>query len=379
LEVLSQATTIARRVNPHAILVNLDIGPIRGGTVDATSDEKPLRFDFEYAYTDDDHPAGQQDTRSGRIRVTGTKGRFQTTLQEGITTLITGAKAPEKRSCSLKRVWRGLVETGLLTDDSSASLSYSVSYWGGVQPREEWLLMKAGASPQEILVPECATREPSSSVRLEVPIVAPNLAEVEPLFLVAQARALARRFDEHMVLIEIHASPLVSGVVNLKDHGNVRYEFAYRYLDASSVPGRDERAGKVTISSEGGRLVSRSWSRVGSPLFGPTPVEPTCGVAGAWRNAVASGVPASAEAHISWRSYLHSWGAGPAAWSFAVDGHPEYARELDVASCKRLGGATGGDHGKDGEGHIVNPWLPKPGGTKPKNASPFPPSGHGAR
>jgi hypothetical protein len=363
LEVLGQATANARRVNPNAILVALNIGPIRDGTVDATSDDRPLRFEFDYAYRDETLPAGQ-DTRTGRIRVTATKGRFQTTLEEGITSLATGVKALEQPACSLKRVWRGLVHTGVLAEDSSPFLSYSVSYMGG-QPHERWILTKAaGAATQTILIPECVTRRPSnnpSSSQLEVPILGvPNLDRAELLSILPQARALALRFDEHMVLRELRAEPVVNGVVNLNAAGRVEYGFAYRYLDPASPPGRDEeRVGEITISGQRGRLVVLGhWLR-GSPRPGPAPTEPSCGVEMAWQAAVASGVPASDPARITWPFYVHSSGSDRAAWHLEVSGVSQYTRELDVASCKQLGGAKPAAKG-DIQSNVVNPWLPKP-------------------
>jgi hypothetical protein len=71
---------------------------------------------------------------------------------------------------------------------------------------------------------------------------------------------------------------------------------------------------------------------------------PNCRGAAAWKTAVDSGVPADAIAKLYFdRDHPIRGEATHIEWSFRVEGHDEYRREIDATTCalRRAWGASG--------------------------------------
>jgi hypothetical protein len=164
-------------------------------------------------------------------------------------------------------------------------------------------------------------------------------AHVDPGELVAQARALALRADPHAVLTAISINPAITGgVVDVRPGSSWGfYTFEYSYFDKSKPVGKDKIEGMITISGAGPRFrVTRTsvTMRLHVPGFDPAGApDPHCTLKSAWKAAVASGVPDSAVASVS---YGEAWAGRtnrPFVWSFRVDGHQDLNREIHGATC----------------------------------------------
>jgi hypothetical protein len=175
-------------------------------------------------------------------------------------------------------------------------------------------------------------------------LVDDDLTHVDPQAIAPQARAVALRQDAHAVLVYISTSgTLDQGTLNLLGDGSVLYEFEFLYFDKSQPPGRDKREGTIWVTAKQGRFSARTLpsaiSLHGSFRSDPGP-DPHCSLRNAWQKAVASGVPANA---VVKARYAAAWPRGPGkpfVWSFQVDGHREFDREIDDRSCGLAGPAV---------------------------------------
>jgi hypothetical protein len=156
-------------------------------------------------------------------------------------------------------------------------------------------------------------------------IEAADLEHVEPLDVLSQAQAIARRFDEHAELTEIYVRPTVDGSVNVLANADLVYTFEFNYRDPESPPGQGQRVGKIAVLSEGKEL--------GAISLGPRHVAPTrrgptvrCTLKQAWARAVAGGVPRDA-------AITAEYATRDAAWSLRVNGHPEWSRVVGLRAC----------------------------------------------
>ena len=176
-------------------------------------------------------------------------------------------------------------------------------------------------------------------------LVDDDLTHVDPQAITPQARAVALRQDAHAVLIYISTSgTLDQGTLNLLGDGSVIYEFEFLYFDKSQPPGRDKREGTIWVTARQDRLLMRRSLSIAADLHGslrsdPAP-DPHCSLRKAWQTAVSLGVPANAVVEAR---YAAAWPRGPGkpfVWSFQVDGHREFDREIDDRSCGLAGPAV---------------------------------------
>ncbi|MBM4358396.1 MAG: hypothetical protein FJ096_09840 [Deltaproteobacteria bacterium] len=122
--------------------------------------------------------------------------------------------------------------------------------------------------------------------------------------------------------------------INAQNAGSAR--FAYRRVDASKPAGKDVEAGSFHIMvKEGQYSVWALHTGHGATLQDSGLALPKCRGAAAWKTAVESGVPADAHAKLHLDVAMSSRGTDAKAgeWSFRVDGHDDYRREIDAQTC----------------------------------------------
>ena len=144
LDLLPQATTVARRLEPRAVLVHITgLVPFAGGTVDLRG-KAGAHYDYEYSYLDRTKPPGQ-DKIEGNIWVMAENGRLRT--NQGSVAFILGssryasaAPAPEPR-CPVQKAWRIVVQSGVPAN-ALANVSLEIYQFGRSLPH--WWFMVDG-------------------------------------------------------------------------------------------------------------------------------------------------------------------------------------------------------------------------------------------
>ena len=155
---------------------------------------------------------------------------------------------------------------------------------------------------------------------------------VEPTDFLGRAKTRALRWNHEAQLVTIEAGPVVAGRV-LPSPRSIRYTFASP--GAKLGPGArvgDERL--VVHIAKGGKIEAeqaREAAAVTQVARGVA--DPGCTVEQAWRAAVASGVPSSAEATMT---YEHNDRYERAVWRTEVTGDPKHNRTLDGRRCTIL-------------------------------------------
>ncbi len=174
-----------------------------------------------------------------------------------------------------------------------------------------------------------------------------DVAHVDPLELLAQARAVARRANDRAMFTGLTVYPALSGGTvdfNSRPSPTITYGFEFLYFDKSKPAGKDKIQGTIRISASGkhftvsqipyAQQLSTRDAKAGLVE------EPRCGAQKAWQAAVNSGMPDTAVAIVS---YKKAWLSGldlPSVWVFRVEGHDEMSREIDGATC--VGGPSSG-------------------------------------
>ena len=177
------------------------------------------------------------------------------------------------------------------------------------------------------------------------PVVAKDLARVDPADVIRQSVAQANKIEPRAKLTGGHFTELHGGLMNLKRESKGFVTFEYRWSDPSKPAGKDIVEGSFYVNSAKGAFsewahhknrgtASNLRDEDRAKAF-PLPL-PKCTAAQAWAVAVKSGVPADAVATVFWDK-VHSFrGDQQTQWSFRVEGHDEYRREIDAQTCKLL-------------------------------------------
>ncbi|HTQ07826.1 MAG TPA: hypothetical protein VMI54_28425, partial [Polyangiaceae bacterium] len=156
-----------------------------------------------------------------------------------------------------------------------------------------------------------------------VPISAPDLKAVDPTSVIRQAIAAVRQRDSQCELTNVYIGMIGGAVVDTTGVGTV-VDFFCHFVDKTKPPGQDVSNHEWDVRVFHGYLTldkSRGYGSGNDPPW----QEPTCPFAQVWAAAVASGVPNNAIATVYYRE---------TAWSLSVDGHPEYDRTVNGATCR---------------------------------------------
>jgi hypothetical protein len=162
-------------------------------------------------------------------------------------------------------------------------------------------------------------------------VEAADLHKVELTDLIRQAHAVALAFDPHIEqLSRVNAATMKSGLVDTVE-GSTDMAWSYRYKDPTKAPGNgDVVKGSVRVSVAHGEITATKFASAINVKF----AIPKCTSNGAWAAAVKTGVPdnAIADFHLA-----EPWAFYPKQrWVISVQGHPEYDREVDAATCARV-------------------------------------------
>ncbi|MBW2458786.1 MAG: hypothetical protein JRI68_30080 [Deltaproteobacteria bacterium] len=177
------------------------------------------------------------------------------------------------------------------------------------------------------------------------PVKAGDLSKVEPADVIRQSVALAKKIEPRSKVTGGHFDELKGGVMDLKGVSKGFVTFEYRWSDPSKPAGKDVVEGSFYVNSAKGAF--SEWAHhknrgTASNLRDekrakayPIPL-PKCTVAQAWAVAVKSGVPADAISTVHWGKVRAFSADQRTQWSFRVEGHDEYRREIDAQTCKLL-------------------------------------------
>ncbi len=176
-------------------------------------------------------------------------------------------------------------------------------------------------------------------------VVAKDLTKVEPADIIRQAVKQAKKVEPRAKMIRGHFTELSGGLMNLEDESKGFVTFEYRWSDSSKPAGKDVVEGSFYINSDKGGFrvwahnknqnAASNWRDAERAKAYPVPI-PTCTVAQAWAVAVKSGVPANAISTVHWSKVGAFSPDRRMQWSFRVEGHDEYRREIDAKTCKLL-------------------------------------------
>ena len=170
-----------------------------------------------------------------------------------------------------------------------------------------------------------------------VNVADPKHADVVDLL--AQSRAALEKIRPGAKMTILSFFDLRGGTVDLSagrgdihHHGGFNFNYAVR--DPSKPPGQDVSAGMLVVA-----LYYDEIHVVDTPVP-PVVVQmegsigdPKCTSRDAWASAVKSGVPADAVATLSLQDHAAFTPKTPLLWRFSVDGHGEYGRDIDAATC----------------------------------------------
>lgn len=167
--------------------------------------------------------------------------------------------------------------------------------------------------------------------------VAPKLVDAAEVLETAIVEA--RKEYPDAVMVSAHFKEVRGGLVDVNASNAAHVMFEYRRVDSSKPAGKDVDEGSFHIAvREGGYAVwaHHSGRGMASALGGGLTATPTpkCRAAAAWKTASESGVPADAVASLHFdRDRPFRADASVTEWSFRVDGHDEYRREIDATTC----------------------------------------------
>jgi len=194
----------------------------------------------------------------------------------------------------------------------------------------------AGRSPF-LPVPVCkGVLPPQTRMKELVAFADPRHVDVAEAFPVAHA--LVMRLAPDAGLFGISSNVVApDGKYDLST-GMVFMQFEYRCNEAGLPPGQDLRSGYVHVTVHEGRIEAERMensSGLGMAAVNQPYDVPPCPTAAAVATAVLSGVPAAALPKLSFTQGSGDL-RGESVWLFAVDGHPEYRREVDGKTCSRV-------------------------------------------
>ena len=163
-------------------------------------------------------------------------------------------------------------------------------------------------------------------------VEAPDATKVDIADLVSQARAVALATDSHVdKLSSVVAFQVAGGVLDATQSNAASISFSFRYTDPTKRPGeKDVVEGAVIVRVHDGGLEPRKQDGL-TDVKGLS--DPKCSSKEVWSVAVKSGVPENAVAtfHVYDNSAFSP--KSPTVWSIRVEGHDEYRREIDAATC----------------------------------------------
>ncbi len=205
----------------------------------------------------------------------------------------------------------------------------------------------AASRRRELAEKVAAAQQKASGIRPggdhgRVPVQATNLSQVDPADLLRQAIEVARRVEPKSQLISAHFTELERGMLNLTGASKAFVVFEYRWQDTSKPAGKDLVEGSFYINADQGSFYT--WARTDSATHlqdkgraraFPLPL-PGCTAKDAWVTATGTGVPANAISTVFWEKVSPFSGDQKAEWSFRVQGHDEYRREIDASNCRLL-------------------------------------------
>ena len=131
-------------------------------------------------------------------------------------------------------------------------------------------------------------------------------------------------------------------MLNLTGESKAFVIFQYRWHDTSKPAGKDLVGGSFYINAQKGALYTWARSSNATDLADerrahafPLPL-PGCTAKNAWATATATGVPSNAISTVFWGKVNPFGGDQKVEWSFRVEGHEEYRREIDASNCRLL-------------------------------------------
>jgi len=172
---------------------------------------------------------------------------------------------------------------------------------------------------------------------------------VDAAEVIETAIAEARKNYPDARFVNAHFSGVRSGMVDVNADNVAHVIFEYRRVDSSKPAGTDVEEGSFHITVDEGRYAvwAHHLGHGPSSMFGKglaATVTPKCRAAAAWKTAVDSGVPANAIAKLHFdRNDPFRGDPNRVEWSFSVEGHDEYRREIDATTCalRRAWNASG--------------------------------------
>ncbi len=228
-----------------------------------------------------------------------------------------------------------------------ASLVLSIGIAGAVVASLAGSASMVGSSDDSVVGKTKGSKRTKAKAKKKVanPIVASDLSKVDPAGVIRQSVALAKRIEPRSKVTGGHFNELKGGLLDFKDAGKGFVSFEYRWSDSSKPAGKDIVEGSFYVTSQKGafsewahhknRGTASNLSDDKRTKAFPLPL-PKCTAAQAWAVAVKSGVPADAISIVHWDK-VHSFrGDSQTQWSFRVEGHDEYRREIDAQTCKML-------------------------------------------
>ena len=171
---------------------------------------------------------------------------------------------------------------------------------------------------------------------LTVPVRATDLTTLDLVTLYGEARAVALRLQPGAKFMSLVAFDLTDGVIDLTSEMRAVFTFEFVGTIEGAPPGKDVVQRTIRINAEHGKLVgTRSEHGVTTLKLngGKFLHDPTCTSKAAWAAAVKSGVPKDAVVTLHFYDNRAFSPASPDVWSFRVNGHDEYRREVDGKTC----------------------------------------------
>jgi hypothetical protein len=164
----------------------------------------------------------------------------------------------------------------------------------------------------------------------------------DPVELLPQARRIARSVDPQAALVDVSAQVSGGGAVDVSKEARFRSLWLLSKRGRQGPHGQTVTAPCILVVTYEGRLVVWSWESWGGPprwfiddgnLPDPAP-DPRCSGRDAWKAAIQSGVPESADVQL-WYTAAYPRGKGrPYVWEVGVNGAPKQRRTIDATTCQ---------------------------------------------
>jgi hypothetical protein len=154
---------------------------------------------------------------------------------------------------------------------------------------------------------------------------------IEPIDYLGRAKTSALAWNREAQLVTITAGPVVAGRVVA---GSNSIEFTFASPGGKLGPGARVGTERLVVRVVGSdKVQAKDGAEAGGAQATRSVADPGCTVEQAWRAAVASGVPSSAEATMT---YEHNEKYGRAVWRTETADDPKHNRTLDGRRCTIL-------------------------------------------